>query len=324
MKKLISMLLCLCLSLFFVGCNHTGNTEHTEHTFEWVINEQTHVKKYTCGCPSPDIAELHVDNNSDKICDICEFILPDHEHTYEYTHDDISHGWSYTCGCMTPPNQAQHFDADGNGKCDSETCGYEMSQKTVSSKVQTPVNSSEASLPHEVAVETERVNPISDGAIKAKIFFGHLCDAQRGWHFSNTSVHIDDIDDYYVELRVTYNGDATATVLSDIDYFTDDYRVYLTNIDDENGYTIATNVIFNKYHEVELDLNELAKKGYGYINFKICLVSKSDNSTDFGASTTLYYSYNETEVVFGIKSNPVAGSGTPGIIENMGWTYKEQ
>ena len=52
----------------------------------------------------------------------------EHEHTYEYNHDDIGHGWSYTCGCMTPPNFAQHFDGDGDGKCDEDSCGYDMSE----------------------------------------------------------------------------------------------------------------------------------------------------------------------------------------------------
>ena len=51
-----------------------------------------------------------------------------HEHTYEYNHDNIGHGWSYTCGCMTPPNFAQHFDGDGDGKCDEDSCGYDMNE----------------------------------------------------------------------------------------------------------------------------------------------------------------------------------------------------
>ena len=52
----------------------------------------------------------------------------EHEHTYAYNHDNIGHGWSYTCGCMTPPNFAQHFDGDGDGKCDEDSCGYDMSE----------------------------------------------------------------------------------------------------------------------------------------------------------------------------------------------------
>ena len=100
--------------------------EH-EHTGEWHTSESTHYYQYTCGCPSPDIAEFHSDYDENFICDICEYVMNGHEHTYEYNHDDIGHGWSYTCGCMTPPNFAQHFDGDGDGKCDEDSCGYDMS-----------------------------------------------------------------------------------------------------------------------------------------------------------------------------------------------------
>ena len=101
--------------------------EH-EHTGEWHTSESTHYYQYTCGCPSPDIAELHSDYDENFICDICEYVINGHKHTYEYNHDDIGHGWSYTCGCMTPPNFAQHFDGDGDGKCDEDSCGYDMSE----------------------------------------------------------------------------------------------------------------------------------------------------------------------------------------------------
>ncbi len=47
--------------------------EEHEHTFEWLTNEQTHQKKYTCGCNSTDIAELHVNNNGDNTCDVCDY-----------------------------------------------------------------------------------------------------------------------------------------------------------------------------------------------------------------------------------------------------------
>ena len=99
-----------------------------EHTGEWHTSESTHYYQYTCGCPSPDIAELHSDYDENFICDICEYVMNGHEHTYEYNHDDIGHGWSYTCGCMTPPNFTQHFDGDGDGKCDEDSCGYDMSE----------------------------------------------------------------------------------------------------------------------------------------------------------------------------------------------------
>ena len=107
------------------------NEEEHEHTGEWHTSESTHYYQYTCGCPSPDIAELHSDYDENFICDICEYVMNEHEHTYAYNHDNIGHGWSYTCGCMTPPNFAQHFDGDGDGKCDEDSCGYDMSEYNV-------------------------------------------------------------------------------------------------------------------------------------------------------------------------------------------------
>lgn len=48
---------------------------HTEHTYEWVGNEGGHQKVYTCGCEYPDIVELHSDNNSDYVCDVCGWAI---------------------------------------------------------------------------------------------------------------------------------------------------------------------------------------------------------------------------------------------------------
>ena len=104
------------------------NEEEHEHTGEWHTSESTHYYQYTCGCSSPDIAELHSDYDENFICDICGYVMNEHEHTYAYNHDNIGHGWSYTCGCMTPPNFAQHFDGDGDGKCDEDSCGYEYAE----------------------------------------------------------------------------------------------------------------------------------------------------------------------------------------------------
>ena len=58
-----------------------GRYELHEHTCKLVGNEAGHQTVYTCGCPSPDIMELHNDNNGDYICDVCGWsmdgILPE-------------------------------------------------------------------------------------------------------------------------------------------------------------------------------------------------------------------------------------------------------
>lgn len=68
MKKLFAILVCsvLCVAVF-ASCNKSKH----EHTGKWVGNEYSHYYQYTCGCPSPDIAELHSDGNGDGLCDVC-------------------------------------------------------------------------------------------------------------------------------------------------------------------------------------------------------------------------------------------------------------
>ena len=58
-----------------------GNIEITieaidhEHTGKWYSGEEAHWYQFTCGCESPDVAELHLDDNGDQKCDICEYIM---------------------------------------------------------------------------------------------------------------------------------------------------------------------------------------------------------------------------------------------------------
>ena len=51
------------------------STQH-EHTTTYVCNEQTHQLVYTCGCPSPDIAELHDNDDGEEKCEICGYTIP--------------------------------------------------------------------------------------------------------------------------------------------------------------------------------------------------------------------------------------------------------
>ena len=82
MKKLVILLTAILLLICLASCEYfISQTEQTteppdhEHTFEYVQHEETHFKQYTCGCPSPDIAELHYDHDGDKMCDVCEYII---------------------------------------------------------------------------------------------------------------------------------------------------------------------------------------------------------------------------------------------------------
>ena len=95
MKKLsvcfLILFLCLCC---FAACDLSQKPEESEvetsgckheHTGEMLINEYTHFYQYTCGCPSNEIAEMHLDNDGDERCDICEYNMSEHEHIYKIT-----------------------------------------------------------------------------------------------------------------------------------------------------------------------------------------------------------------------------------------------
>lgn len=84
MKKLLTIGLAGLLALgMFTGCdtpadslsNSQSGFSSCEHTYEWAGYEGGHQKVYTCGCPSPDIAELHRDNNNDYKCDVCGWCI---------------------------------------------------------------------------------------------------------------------------------------------------------------------------------------------------------------------------------------------------------
>ena len=47
--------------------------EEHEHTGEWYRNEEIHFYEYTCGCETKDVAELHLDGDSNGLCDICSY-----------------------------------------------------------------------------------------------------------------------------------------------------------------------------------------------------------------------------------------------------------
>ena len=70
MKKLLAILICATTCVTFLAS--CGSLKH-EHTGEWHASETTHYYQYTCGCPSPDIAELHLDGDGNGLCDICSY-----------------------------------------------------------------------------------------------------------------------------------------------------------------------------------------------------------------------------------------------------------
>ena len=103
-------------------CAVSGVARHDNHTYEYVGNDYTHQKVYTCGCETPDIAEMHVDADKDNFCDLCSC---EHKHVFTPWYNNETHHWNVgdclwdACDLGT---YARHCDEDKDGVCD--VCGY--------------------------------------------------------------------------------------------------------------------------------------------------------------------------------------------------------
>ncbi len=113
MKKILTCLLLLLSVTVLFGCNEE---EIHEHTFEYVQYEESHCKLYTCGCPSPEIAPLHSDNNNDNKCDVCGYELNEKHNTCSKDH-------SYDDGIVILPLE-QTPDDVGEILYTCNTCGH--------------------------------------------------------------------------------------------------------------------------------------------------------------------------------------------------------
>ena len=84
MKKLLLLSLAILMILCcFASCDWflktpeetTAQPSDHEHSWEYIQYETGHFKQYTCGCPSPEIMELHCNYDADMFCDICGYHL---------------------------------------------------------------------------------------------------------------------------------------------------------------------------------------------------------------------------------------------------------
>ena len=138
MKKCLSLIIVLSLCLcFLVSCQegfdamfkavHKEKQLH-EHTFDYIAYDTGHFQQYTCGCPSPELMQMHFDENGDGICDACNYIMVEHKHIFGEWQYDAEYHWC-TAECTLEmcdiDTVAEHYDDDGDLHCD--VCGYEMS-----------------------------------------------------------------------------------------------------------------------------------------------------------------------------------------------------
>ena len=126
MKRILAFtLIIFSLVACLASCDQPSSKEEHEHIYEWVTNKETHFKQYTCGCASPDVAEVHSDDDGDLYCDVCRYYVSKQEHighTYKWITTDETHYKQYTCGCASPDVAEAHLDEDGDLCCD--VCYY--------------------------------------------------------------------------------------------------------------------------------------------------------------------------------------------------------
>ena len=284
-------------------CNH-------EHTITYISADiARHFENYTCGCPHDHGAVPHYDENDDYICDACGYVMPEHEHTGEWYMNEEIHSYEYTCGCESKDIAELHLDGDGNGLCD--ICGYIIGKNaTNTGKVQTTIGE-EASLPQFMSLEADKNKALSNGsAINVDVYMGYILLNQERAAFSDIIVPVSDFAEYTFVLEINYNNETRTVAIDSLNYF-EEYRC--------NMYQDV--VQYSKYNTVQLDTTKMTGKNYGFVNVELYMISNT-NERYYVSAETLYYSVTDTEIIFGLVSNPVATEGDPGIITN-GWVYQE-
>ena len=289
-----------------------GNLKLHQHTCEYEIREDAHKKIYTCDCTYLEERdfELHYDDNKDGKCDECEFYIgiPHEDHSWGYDVNEASHRQIFGCGCESPEDYEAHYNYDGDNLCDA--CGYVMSEtSTNTGKVQTTIGE-EACLPQFMSLEADKHNALSNGIISIDVYMGYDILNKDGAAFSDIIVPESDFEKYTFVLEINYNNEERIIALDSVNYF-EEYRC-----------DMCQGVVqYSKYNTVQLDMNKMLTKRYGFVNVELYMISETSERY-YVSAETLYYSVTDTEIVFGLVSDPVANEGDPGIITN-GWEYCE-
>ena len=284
--------------------NTHNDSDYWEYTFI-MPDEDVVITHDIIGGFGPNECINHIDENNDGICDDCG-----HKHTITYVSAGTSgHFENYTCGCPHDDGALPHYDENGDYICDA--CGYVMSETaTNTGKVQTKI-SEDASLPQFMSLEVDKHNALSNGsAISVDVYMGYDILNKDGAAFSGIIVPESDFGKYTFVLEVNYNNEERVIALDSVNYF-EEYRC-----------DIYQDVVqYSKYNTVQLDTTKMTGKSYGFVNLELIMLSDT-NERYYVSAEALYYSVTDTEIVFGLVSNPVATEGDPGII-TKGWEYVE-
>ena len=177
-------------------------------------------------------------------------------------------------------------------------------------KVQTKIGE-EAHLPQFMSLEVDKHVSLSDNnAIIVNVYLGYIVLNKDGAAFSDIVVPEEDFENYTFILEINYNNETREVATHNLKYF-EEYEC-----DMYQGV-----VYYNKYNTIQLDTDKMMGNSYGFVNVELYMISNIDQRY-WVSGQTLYYSVTESEIVFGLVSNPVAAEGDPGIITN-GWGYQE-
>lgn len=131
-RKTALLLIIFVVCMLFTSCeifkdfnsDSMNENSHDDHMFEYIAYESGHFKQYTCGCPSPEIMGMHIDEDRNANCDICDYTMDEHEHIYEWFKTEGGHCMTYLCGCAYDTVLFAHVDDDDDAICDM--CEYEL------------------------------------------------------------------------------------------------------------------------------------------------------------------------------------------------------
>ena len=177
------------------------------------------------------------------------------------------------------------------------------------------------SLPYYVSTEIVKRCLISDGTVSAKIFLGHDRWFSDLVYFTELDrpLSIEELKDCTFSLVAYYNsGTNYVEIANNIDYSSELYDVTIQDQwvgEDYNGYVVN----YSKFVDVDFDISSMVGVSYGYVIIGL-RITLPDGSQAGVMSDSVYYSVTDTEIVFGLVSNPIAHEGDEGIITH-GWTY---
>ncbi len=129
-KLLLSLLTVMFIMTGFASCTNLIHKHITDE--EWSYDELQHWKNVTCTWNKCDfnIASYdHVDENGDRICDVCEYQMPQLNVDIEWYISETHHWYlpgSAENGAMIGVvyGYGEHVDEDGDLLCD--VCGYHL------------------------------------------------------------------------------------------------------------------------------------------------------------------------------------------------------